>query len=139
MAGSQEYVDANVLLRLSRRDVPSQAARSETYLRSAARRGATLVVAPTTVSEFVYVLSGSVLAYSRSDVVSAVEKLLALPLRFQDSSVVELALTLYRDHHPDWDDCVIAAYALERANGRLVSFDRGLRRIPGLQRQEPGA
>ncbi len=139
MTSNQEYVDANVLLRLGRRDVPAQVARSEKYLRAALEGGTALVVAPTTVSEFVYVLSGAVLAYSRNDVVSAIENLLALPFQFEDASVVASALTLYRDHHPDWDDCVVAAYALERADGRLVSFDRGLSRIPGLQRQEPGA
>ncbi len=139
MATDSEYVDSNVLLRLVRKDDINQSERSERYVRTALANDLNLKVAAPTVSEFVYVLSGPAMGYAREEVASAVGKLLLLPFVIDDSDVIERALTLFKEHHPDWDDCVVSAYALERAEGRLLSFDRGLRRIPGLRRQEPGA
>lgn len=139
MQGRLEFVDTNVLLRLARRDVPAQADSAEAYLRGAPGRGFELAVTTTTVSEFAFVLGGAMLGYSRQEVAGALQALLELPFRFQDLPVIALAVDLYRDHHPDWDDCLLAAYAIERADGRVVSFDRGLDRIPGLSRQAPAS
>src|SRR3990172_3702506 len=125
-----EYVDANVLLRLVRRDDVEQREQSERYLRAALGRGIELRVAAPTVSEFVYVLSGPAMGHSREEVATAVGNLLQLPFLIADEDVLARALILYRDHHPDWDDCMVSAYALEKAAGRLLSFDRGLDRIP---------
>jgi len=138
VASNSEYVDSNVLIRLARRDDPVQTEQSERHVRTAVATGVEMRVASPTVSEFVYVLSGPAMGYKRNEVAEAVRKLLLLPFLIEDEDVMERALTLYREHHPDWDDCVVSAYALEKAGGRLLSFDRGLRRIPGLQRLEPG-
>jgi predicted nucleic acid-binding protein len=104
---------------------------------AALRRGPALDVASSTVSETIFVLRGKNYEFDRVRIVAFLEGLLALPVRIVERPIIERAVGLYRDVHSDWDDCLLAACALERSNGRLVSFDRGLDRIPGLTRIEP--
>ncbi len=67
----------------------------------------------------------------------ALEAILILPLVILDRPIMQAALALYRDHHNDWDDCLLAAYATVQAEGRIVSFDRGLGRVPGVALVQP--
>lgn len=132
------YLDTNVLLRAATKDPADQASAVEAMLQEAAlRRGPALDVASSTVSETIFVLRGKNYEFDRVRIVAFLEGLLALPVRVVERSIIERAVGLYRDVHSDWDDCLLAAYAIERSNGRLVSFDRGLDRIPGLTRIEP--
>lgn len=117
---------------------PEQAAATERLLRDAeAGRIPRPLVASSTMSEAVFVLSGKVYSYTRIAIGSFIELLAAAPLRFEERSIIDRALGIYRSVHDDWDDCLLAAYAIERAGGRLASFDRGLDRIPGLTRIDP--
>lgn len=129
--------DSNALLRLILDDDPVRPAAVREFLQLPEVKRGTVELRPTTVSEIVYVLSGSRQAYARADVARTLEAMLALPVRVLDEDVVRNAVELYRDVHPDWDDCVVAAYALLRDNGRILSYDRGLSRIPGIVRVEP--
>ena len=132
------YLDTNILLRIATKLPADQAAATEQLLRDAqSGRIAPPLIASSTVSEAVFVLLGQTYQFARPGVAAFIEALLAAPLRFPDRSVIERALDLYRDVHNDWDDCLVSAYAFERSNGRIVSFDRGLDRIPGLIRVEP--
>lgn len=132
------YLDTNILLRVATNLPPDQAAATERLLRDAeAGRIPRPLVSTTTLSEVVFVLLGRTYSFTRGPVASFIELLLAAPLRFPERSIIERALPLYRDVHNDWDDCLLAAYAFERSNGRLASFDRGLDRIPGLTRIQP--
>ena len=130
-------VDTNVLLRLILNDEPAKTVAIKDFLRlPEAKRGA-IELHTTTVSEIVYVLRSPRHSYPRDEIVRAMEMVLTLPLRVVEADIVRSAIDLYRDAHPDWDDCIVAAYALERSEGRLLSYDNGLRRIPGLVRFEP--
>ncbi len=130
-------VDTNVLLRLILDDEPEKfTAVSEFLSLPEAIRGI-VELQPTTVSEFVYVLRSPRRNYSREETVAALDVIVALPLRVVEGDVIRYAIDLYRDVHPDWDDCVVAAYAAKRNKGRILSHDKGLRRIPGLKRFEP--
>lgn len=133
------FIDTNVLLRLLLDDDPIQSPPARDYVRQATAERPLPIVAATTVSELVYVLRGQRLAFDRGRAANAVVGVLELGVTVQDREVIATAAELLRSIHDDWDDCMVAAYAIERAGGRLVSFDRGLGRIPGLQRQEPGA
>lgn len=131
------YVDTNVLLRLLLADHPSHSPAAVALLREARARELDLAITPSTISECVYVLGGARLGFTRMEVAAAIEAVLALPATLEDRDLVNLALDLFRTVHNDWDDCLVAAYALRRAHGRLVSFDKGLERIPGVVRLEP--
>lgn len=132
------YLDTNILLRIATNLPPDQAAATERLLRDAqAGRIAAPLIAASTLSEAVFVLLGRTYLFARSGVAEFIQALLEAPLRFPERGVIERALSLYRDVHNDWDDCLVAAYALERGDGSVISFDRGLDRIPGLTRIEP--
>ncbi len=132
-----EYVDTNVLVRLLMDDDPVQSPAARAYFRAAASGKARPFISASTISELVYVLGGPRLRFERARLAEAVEAVLDLDAVVSDRSVVARACALLRTAHPDWDDCLLAAYAIERAEGRLVSFDRGLDRIPGLRREAP--
>lgn len=133
----REYLDANLIVRLLTRDNPGQAAAVAAYIARPRSERLTLTLTPATLSEIVFVLLGVVYRRSRVEVSGAVDAILELPIEIEDRAVVETAVSLFRDHHPGWSDCLIAAYAIERAEGRLLSYDRALSRIPGLTRIEP--
>ena len=135
----RQYVDANPLVRVLVRDNQAQAVAVRTYLSLPASERPRIVVTPSTLSEVVFVLVGSVYRYSRAEVARALDAILNLPLEVQDLDVVQAAIELYQDHHDEWADCLVSAYALLRAEGRILSYDKGLRRIPGLKRFEPPA
>lgn len=94
-------------------------------------------IAASTVSELVFVLRGAVVGKTRAETVQALSAAFLLPAEFDDIGVLLRAMDLYRDDHPDCDDCLVAAYALERGDGRVLSFDRALDRIPRVTRIEP--
>jgi predicted nucleic acid-binding protein len=134
------YLDTNILLRIATNLPPEQAAATERLLRDVeAGRTASPLITASTLSEAVFVLLGKTYRYPRSAVADFIQALLDAPLRFPERAVIERALPLYRDVHDDWDDCLLSAYAIERTNGEIASFDRGLDRIPGLTRIEPAA
>jgi predicted nucleic acid-binding protein len=136
----QAFVDTNVLLRYFLKDVPEQSEAAIAFVASSRQPGGVrLAVSPTTISEVIFVARGPHYRLDRASLVEVVGALLNGPLTLLDRSVVARAHALYRDVHDDWDDCLLAAYAIERTEGRLVSFDRGLDRIPGLTRTEPTA
>lgn len=131
----RQFLDANILIRLVTADNEADARAVRDYLRRGDRPVA--IVTPVTLNEVVFVLRGSLYGWGRESLASAVRAILDLPLVVQDREVVEQATSLFERVHPDWADCILSAYALRDAGGALLSFDRGLDRIPGLLRSEP--
>ncbi|HEX5166291.1 MAG TPA: PIN domain-containing protein, partial [Thermomicrobiales bacterium] len=54
-----------------------------------------------------------------------------------DKPSLLLALTLFRKHNLGFADAILAARSLIRGDTEIISFDRGLDRVPGLVRREP--
>ncbi len=129
--------DTNVLLRLILNDSPGKTSAVQDFLAVPESVRGAVELHTTTVSEFVYVLGSSHQGFARAAIARALEVVLALPFRIVEPEVIRVALDFYRSVHSDWDDCVVAAYAVHRTAGRLLSYDRDLRRIPGLDRFEP--
>ena len=82
-------------------------------------------------------LRGGDYQYEHAQLAGMLESMLELPLVIIDRPIVEHAVDLYRSIHKDWDDCLIAAYALDTTGGVILSFDYRLGRIPGITRIEP--
>jgi predicted nucleic acid-binding protein len=132
-----EFVDANIPLRILLNDLPVQHDAAAEYLRAAMGSGRRLVMIPETVSEIVFVLARKPYEYNRAELVEALESVLAFPLFFMDRAILERALEYFRRFHDEWDDCLLSAYAATHAEGRLVSYDKKISRIPGITRIEP--
>ena len=133
----QARVDTNGLLRLLLDDNPDQSPRTHQWFDGPHEQLPRLVVAASTISEVVFTLGGPRLKYVRDEILVALDRILEMPVEFDEPSVIRTAIELYRTVHDDWDDCLVAAYALERSGGVVFSFDRGLDRIPGITRIEP--
>lgn len=132
------YIDTNILLRVLIDDVPRRAAAARDWFAGIPPDSRPRVAAAT-ASEVVFVLTGPRIARDRERTVSLVRTMLRFPVDFDDRDVLLRVLDLYARVHPDWDDCLVAAYALERTDGIVHSFGRSLDRIPGVTRIEPVA
>jgi predicted nucleic acid-binding protein len=73
----------------------------------------------------------------RERVVRYLDIILEMPFEFDEPAVIARAIEFYRTVHDDWDDCLVAAYALEYNDGVVFSFDHGFDHIPGVTRIEP--
>lgn len=129
MAAEPILLDTNVIVRLVTGDDPvlsPAAGRFITEHEFACRLTAA------TISEVVFVVRGAHYGWDRGKIVLAIRGILDSTITVIDRPVVERALDLFEQHHSDWDDCLLAAYAMESTEGRVASFDRGLGRIPGI-------
>ncbi len=54
-----------------------------------------------------------------------------------DKPVLSSALALYLQHNLGFADALLADRSLAHDDLDIVSFDRGLDRVPGVQRHEP--
>ncbi|MEX0784479.1 MAG: PIN domain-containing protein [Dehalococcoidia bacterium] len=131
------FVDTNVLLRYFLRDHPEQFQAARLTIENITDPSDYLRVSPSTISEYVFVALGPLYKRTRAEIAESVAAILGGPFDVTERETVGQAVALYRDVHDDWDDCLLAAYALEQGDGSVVSFDRGLDRIPGLTRVEP--
>ncbi len=129
--------DASFLLRLILDDAPQSTKDAAAFLRSPEPEREPVWVAPTTVAEMVYVITGPRLAFGRERAGEIVENVLRLPVRVMDRDVIVQALAYYREVHNDWGDCMAAAYASRRTGGRIYAYDRDFDRIPGIEREQP--
>jgi predicted nucleic acid-binding protein len=129
-------VDANIVLRFLLRDVPHQWSQAATIWK-AVREGRIIAQwDPVTLSEVVWVLS------SQYTVPNAVISELLLGLVQQTGVVMPgkdryvRALRLFASEVPHFGDACLCAAALETSEGRLLSFDRKLSPVPGIERAD---
>jgi predicted nucleic acid-binding protein len=129
----EAIVDANVLIRLLVDEPPELAARVSAILELASNRDMTLLVTSLTLSEVVYVLE-SVYKWDRDTVADKLVDLIASTnLWFPESAVLLQALRRYKSvRQLHFADAYVAAVALSRQHGTVISFDRKFRRVPEL-------
>lgn len=129
----EAIVDSNILVRILTKRPPDLAEKAAQLLAAAERRRVAMILTPLIVAEIVYVL-GSVYRWVKRDIADRLLQLLdSGTLVVLERDLVIQALEWYRDlPQVHFADAYIAAYALQRSAGVAASFDRGLRRIPGL-------
>lgn len=130
----EALVDANVLLRHLTGQPAAPARRAAEIMRAAEQGRFTLVVTPATLAECVWVLE-STYRRSREAIADALLALVEAPgIVARERDAVIAALGLYRAiPRLDVADAYLAGLATRLGPPRVVSFDRGLVRIPGLQ------
>jgi len=132
-------IDTSVLVRILLGDHPLVSPAAHAWFdRSVRRSDPEIVVLPTVVIEAVAVLRSTEYRRTQADMVVALEDILALPVHVEDRAVVAAAVELLRDRPSrDWEDCLIAAYAMAIADGHLATYDQKLldprpRAVPAL-------
>ena len=122
-------VDTNVLVRVLARDDAAQAAAASQFIAPGAW------VSHLVLAETVWVLE-SVYDRTPAQLMDALQLLLAHEcLVLQDADTVAAALESFR-HRPalGFSDCLVLAIARKAGHTPLGTFDKGLARLPGVQK-----
>jgi predicted nucleic acid-binding protein len=126
-------LDTNVLVRHLTGDPPSQARRAAALLAGDHE----LLLTDLVLAELVYVLE-SFYRRPREQVAAAARSLLALPsIATVDPDLLLRSLELYESRRLDYAEAYLAAAAEVWEVDRVVSFDRGLDRVPSIKRVQP--
>ncbi|MGH2632553.1 MAG: PIN domain-containing protein, partial [Tepidiformaceae bacterium] len=127
-------LDTNLLLRLFLDGHPVLSSRVEAWIRQAfSARQPELIVLPTVLTEMVFAFRVNVPPFTHAQILAVLDALLDMPFTVVERAVVEAAVEQYRlVHARDWEDCLIAAYATQLAEGRLATYDRSLSKFPGI-------
>lgn len=125
-------VDTNIAVR-HLIGVPEEMASRATALLDGAAR---LLVFDLVVAECVFVLE-SFYEWGRPQIADAMRSLVAMPgAELEDPGRIRLALGLYERWGIGFADACLAAIGLT-SGAPVLSFDRDLDRVPGLERVEP--
>lgn len=129
----EAIVDANVLLRLLTGEPSELASRANTILEVASEHDITLLVSALTLAEVVYVLE-SVYKWDRDTIANELTDLIETSrLTFPESAMLLQTLGRYKSiRQLHFADAYVAALALSRQHGAVVSFDREFQRIAEL-------
>jgi predicted nucleic-acid-binding protein len=129
------FVDTNILVRHLTGDPPDQAQRATEFLRD----GHNLIVVDLVVAEVVYVLE-SVYELDRERVAELVRAIVGFPaVVVTDEALLLRSLEIYEQHRIHFAESYLAACAELSGVGVVASFDRGIDRVPSIQRLEPSA
>lgn len=133
-------IDTNILLRSVVGDVPQQAKAAGLLLDQIAQGDVAGFVPITVVQEFVFVLERTYLV-PRADVAGAIRDMIAITnLEVEHADVVLDCLDDYVARGGiSFPDAFHCALARARYGGAIVSFDRKISIVPGVNRIEPGS
>lgn len=126
------YVDTNVLVRHITGDQPDGARRAAIALHGTR----SLLLETLVFLETAHVLTVTY-GYARERVLQCLRDVLTLPAIVADIDLLTTALEIHAEHRIELPDAVLAATALLDGPPSVASFDRGLDRVPGLERVAP--
>ena len=126
-------VDTNVLLRLLVNDDAAQAGRARALFDACAEAGESLWIADVVLAETVWALARSY-GRERADIVTALRALAGnVTAQLESAACLAEATTLYERGPADFVDCLLAVKARQRGCSALRSFDKNMRRLPGVE------
>ncbi len=131
-------VDTNVILRHLLQDDPSQSLAATRFFERIQRGDARARIAETVVFEAAFTLQGFY-HVPRSTIRDTLLPVLELPgVVLSRKDTWRKVFDLYTTLNLSFADAYHSVLAQQHAEGEIVSFDRGLDRVPGLRRIEPG-
>ena len=125
-------LDTNVIIRHLTGDPPVMAKRATKFLASSSE----LVLADIVVAECVYVLE-SFYEVPRDQVAELMRAALAMPGVVADTDLLLRALEVYELERLDFADAYLVACAELTEIGAIASFDKGIDRVPSVERVVP--
>lgn len=134
---SRRYaVDANVIIRFLTRDLEEHWAKAHALMQQMTEGSIVMVCDPAVLSEVVWTLR-SFYKLTVSEVKEMVEPIVkAEGFDVPGKERYLTALTLYGPSLPDWGDACLCATAMEQCEGRVLSFDKGIKDVEGVTRSE---
>jgi predicted nucleic acid-binding protein len=132
-----EYaVDANVILRFVLGDDPRLSAKAAAIFRAVEAGEVALACDPVNLAEAVWVLSSHYHAPCEAIAEALLPLVKASGFHLPDKDRYLRALELYGQGRLRFGDACACATAEVASQGRLISFDRRLSRVPGIERME---
>jgi uncharacterized protein len=133
----RRLLDANVILRFLTNDPPEMAARSSLLFEEIRAGSATVIVEDIVLGEVIWTLR-SHYKVEKAQIAARLATLLAEPnIVNADKETQSLALALFARHNLGFADALLSARALVHGDSEVISFDRGIDRVPGIRRREP--
>lgn len=127
-------LDTNILVRLLVRDDPIQTAEAQRFVAGRCTRESPGFINCVVLAELTWVLA-SVYQYRRSEVVNAIEALLAGDDRIvEHHDEVQASLKAYKSGQGDFTDALIARINRLRGCEATATFDRRAGRLDGFVR-----
>jgi predicted nucleic-acid-binding protein len=135
-ADSVFAIDANIVIRYLTQDDSELSPKADAIIEGIEDGLVTVLCEPVTLSEIVYVLR-TFYKQERELICSGLEPIVKLGgFLMPDKPRYIKALELYATAVPHFGDACACAAALELCGGRLLSFDKKLSGISGIQWQE---
>jgi predicted nucleic-acid-binding protein len=135
--GAKRYaVDANVIIRFLTRDLEEHWAKAHALMQQMTDGSVVMVCDPAVLSEVVWTLR-SFYKLSVPEVKELVEPIVkADGFHVPDKDRYVPAVKLYGTSVSDWGDACLCAAALEQCEGRVLSFDKGIKDVEGIVRMD---
>jgi predicted nucleic-acid-binding protein len=129
-------IDANVIIRYLTQDHAILSPKADAIIEGVEDGCLCVFCDPIILGEVVWVLS-SHYQLDRAEVIDALEPIVNLDgFVIPDKERYVRALGLFASRVPHFGDACACAAALEECKGRLLSFDKSLSRVDGVQRTE---
>ncbi len=126
-------IDTNILLRLWLHDDPAQSKRIDTLLVQHGSAPASLLVTDVVLAEAVWTLKAAFEQDKTAQVLAVRSLLEEAAFAFEDRKAVARALELFEQSACGFSDCLIVAKHAAQACDFTATFDRGMRKLPGVK------
>ncbi len=125
-------IDTNILLRLWLNDVPEKNKRIDAMLAKHGGTPGSLLVTDVVLAEAMWTLR-SAFAQDKAAQLTAIRSLLdETAFAFEDRDTVKQATDLFEQGNCGFSDCLIVAKHAAHRCDFTVTFDRGMRKLPGV-------
>ncbi len=128
----EKILDANIIIRYLVEDDNQKAGAIEKLFRS----NEALVVTDVTISEIIWVLL-SYYKQKKQNIIRQLTSFIQLTNIKCNKTILIRALEYYKNLNIDWVDAYLSSYAIENKITGVYSYDKGLSKIPEINRLEP--
>jgi predicted nucleic-acid-binding protein len=126
-------IDTNILLRLWLNDDPAQNKRIDTLLAAHGGTPGSLLVTDVVLAEAVWTLKAAFEQDKHAQSLALRSLLEETAFAFEDREAVAAALSLFESGSCGFADCLVVAKHARQRCDFTATFDRGMRKLPGVK------
>ena len=126
-------IDTNILLRLWLNDDPAQSKRIDRLLAEHGGLPGSLLVTDVVLGEAVWTLKSAFEQDKHAQSIAVRSLLEETAFAFEDREAVAAALTLFESGSCGFADCLVVAKHARQGCDFTATFDRGMRKLPGVK------
>jgi predicted nucleic-acid-binding protein len=126
-------IDTNILLRLWLNDDPAQSKRIDQLLAEHGGLPGSLLVTDVVLVEAVWTLKSAFEQDKHAQLIAVRSLLEETAFAFEDREAVAAALTLFQSGFCGFADCLVVAKHARQGCDFTATFDRGMRKLPGVK------